>query len=205
MNQIILVGYSGHSYVVIESIFENHFQIYGYCDIKKAFNNPYNLNYIGFEGNDDFMGWKYDFPFFIGIGDNLRRQKIAAFIETKGKKIATIIDNSSNISNTAVLDTGTFVCKNVIINSLAKIGKNVILNSGCIIEHECILSDAVHIAPGAVLSGNVRVGERSFVGANSIIKQGVKIGKDVIIGAGTVVICDVPDGKKIVGNPGRFI
>jgi len=87
----------------------------------------------------------------------------------------------------------------------AKIGKNVILNTACIIEHECEISDSVHIAPGAVLAGNVFVGERSFIGANSVVMQGVKIGKDVIIGAGSVVISDVPDGKKIVGNPSRFI
>jgi acetyltransferase-like isoleucine patch superfamily enzyme len=56
-----------------------------------------------------------------------------------------------------------------------------------------------------VLAGNVFVGERTFIGANAIVKQGIKIGKDVIVGAGSVVLSDIPDGKKIVGNPNRYI
>jgi acetyltransferase-like isoleucine patch superfamily enzyme len=38
-----------------------------------------------------------------------------------------------------------------------------------------------------------------------VIKQGIVVGKDVVIGAGTVVITNIPDGKTVVGNPGRII
>jgi acetyltransferase EpsM len=55
------------------------------------------------------------------------------------------------------------------------------------------------------LAGNVKVGERTFIGSNSVIKQGIHIGKDVIIGAGAVVLNNIPDGTKVVGNPNRFI
>ena len=53
--------------------------------------------------------------------------------------------------------------------------------------------------------GNVIIGENSFIGANSVIKEGVKIGKNVGVGAGSVIIKDVEDGIKIVGNPGRIL
>lgn len=203
--QIILIGYSGHAYVVAETILEDNFEIIGYSDKVETSLNPFHLKYLGFENNDDFVGWKNNFLFFIGIGDNCIRQKIANLIESKGKKVEIIIDKSAHISKTAIIGSGTFINKNAVVNSLAKIGKNVILNTGCIIEHECVLHDAVHIAPGAVLAGNVTIGERSFVGANSVIKQGINIGKDVIIGAGSVIITNIPDGKKVVGNPGRII
>ena len=49
------------------------------------------------------------------------------------------------------------------------------------------------------------IGEGSFVGANSVIKNGVTIGRNVIIGAGAVVIKDVPDNLVMVGNPARNI
>ena len=58
----------------------------------------------------------------------------------------------------------------------SKIGDFVILNTGSIIEHECVLGKATSISPGAVLCGNVEVGERVLIGANSVIKEGVKIG-----------------------------
>ena len=35
--------------------------------------------------------------------------------------------------------------------------------------------------------------------------EGIVVGKDVVIGAGTVVITNIPDGAKVVGNPGRII
>jgi sugar O-acyltransferase (sialic acid O-acetyltransferase NeuD family) len=203
--KVILIGYSGHAYVVADIAFENQYEIIGYTEKSRAQNNPFNLNYVGYEREIDFFENKKEAGFIIGIGDNLIREKIYNLITSKDAEIMTLISNTASISKSARIGKGTFVNKNVSINALAKVGSNVILNTACIIEHECEISDSVHIAPGAVLAGNVFVGERSFIGANSVVKQGVKIGKDVIIGAGSVVISDVPDGKKIVGNPSRFI
>jgi sugar O-acyltransferase (sialic acid O-acetyltransferase NeuD family) len=203
--EVILVGYSGHAYVVADAILDLGLNIVGYSDKEETNLNPYNLIYLGFEADADFIGWSKEFPFVIGIGDNNLRQKISNLIEKEGKVIQTIIDKTAVISKNVSIGAGTFINRNVTVNSLAKIGKNVILNTGCIIEHECILHDVVHIAPGAVLAGNVTIGERSFVGANSVVIQGVNIGKDVTIGAGSVIINDIPDGKKVVGNPGRII
>lgn len=58
-------------------------------------------------------------------------------------------------------------------------------------------------APGVILAGNIRVGDRSFIGANAVVKQGVTIGEDALIRAGAVVIRDILNGEKFVGNPGR--
>lgn len=203
--QAIIIGYSGHAFVVIETALEIGFEIIGYADREKASFDPFNLPYLGFEKGDDFEWWNDEVSFVLGIGDNKLRQNIADIISHKGKKIEKIIHKTAQISKSATIGAGTFVNKNVAVNAFALIGKNVILNTGCIIEHECVLEDAVHIAPGAVLAGNVCVGERTFVGANAVVKQGVVIGKEVIIGAGTVVLTNVPDGKKIVGNPGKII
>ena len=51
----------------------------------------------------------------------------------------------------------------------------------------------------------VKIGKRSFIGANSVVKQGISIGKDVTIGAGSVIINNVPDNATVVGNPGKII
>lgn len=203
--KVILIGYSGHAYVVAETSLENGFDVIGYSDKEKSDSNPYDLPYLGFEKDDDFIGWHKGVSFVLGIGDNTLRQNIAHSIEIKGKSVETIIHKTAIISKYATVGSGSFINKNVVINAFAKVGKNTLLNTGCIIEHECVLADAVHIAPGAVLAGNVTVGARTFVGANAVIKQGIIVGKDVVIGAGTVVINNIPDGKKVVGNPGRII
>ena len=52
--------------------------------------------------------------------------------------------------------------------------------------------------------GKIEVGERSFIGAGSIIMPGVKIGSRCVIGAGSVVTRSVPDESVVCGNPARI-
>jgi sugar O-acyltransferase (sialic acid O-acetyltransferase NeuD family) len=203
--RIILIGYSGHGFVVADTAIENQLNLVGYAEESIVQNNPFHLNFLGNENDNDFFEKNKRAKYLIGIGDNTIREKIYKLIIEKQSEILTLISQSASISKTVIIGNGTFVNKNVSINAFAKIGNNVILNTGCIIEHDCIIGDSSHIAPGAVLAGNVIVGERSFIGANSVVKQGVIIGKDVIIGAGSVVINNISDGKKIAGNPSRCI
>ena len=202
---IILVGYSGHGLVVADTALEGNAKIIGYSE--KYFNkfNPFKLNYFGDESNPNFRGWDLDVDFLLGIGNNVIREKIYKLIVKKGKKVVSICHSTSSVSKFAIVGEGIFINRNVTVNAFSNIGNNVILNTGCIIEHECEIHDNVHIAPGVVLAGNVKIGSGSFIGANAVIKQGVEIGNNVIVGAGTVVLSDIPEGKKIVGNPHRYI
>ena len=70
-------------------------------------------------------------------------------------------------------------------------------------DFHCIISDGVHVAPGAVLCGGVKVSNNTFIGANSVINQNITIGENVIIGSGSVVINDIPNGRKVYGNPAK--
>lgn len=51
--------------------------------------------------------------------------------------------------------------------------------------------------------GKIKIGNRVFVGAGSIILPGVSIGDDVVIGAGSVVTRDIPSGHVAAGNPAK--
>ena len=53
--------------------------------------------------------------------------------------------------------------------------------------------------------GKVKIGNRVFVGAGSIILPGVKIGDNVVVGAGSVVSRNIPNGQVVAGNPARII
>lgn len=52
---------------------------------------------------------------------------------------------------------------------------------------------------------NVKIGNRVFIGAGTIILPGVTIGDDIVIGAGSVVTKDVPSDSVAVGNPAKII
>lgn len=53
--------------------------------------------------------------------------------------------------------------------------------------------------------GRIRIGNNTFIGANSIIMPSVTIGDNCVIGAGSVVTKDVPSNQVFAGNPARFI
>jgi len=203
--KIVLIGYSGHGLVVAETAKDMHMNLCFYAEKQAVTQNPYLLDYIGFEGDDAFSSWGESYDFILGIGNNAIRKKVAELILSKNKELLNVINTSANISEYTTIGQGNFIAKNVVINILAKIGDYCILNTGCVIEHDCDIANGVHVAPGAVILGNVKVGEQSFIGANTVIKENIKIGRNVIIGAGSVVLKDVPDDSKIVGNPGKAI
>ena len=204
-NKIVLIGYSGHGLVVAETAKTSGMNLNFYTEKKIMAVNPFDLEYLGFEGDDTYSDWDKPYDFILGIGNNTIRKKAVQLVLSKKKRLLNVINATAHISENSVIGQGNFIAKNVVVNVLTEIGNYCILNTGCIVEHECRISNGVHIAPGAVLLGNVSVGEQTFIGANAVIKENINIGRNVIIGAGTVVIKDVPDYSKIVGNPGRAI
>ena len=201
----VIIGYSGHAFVVLDVLKSKNIIVEYYCENEEKINNPFKLLYLGNENLTFIIEELKKYNVYLGIGNNLIRSKIYQYLSTHNISIPPVIHSNAVVSSMANIENGTVVMPGVIINACTLIGKAVICNSSSIIEHECEIGDFAHIGPGAVLAGNVKIGVNTFVGANAVIKEGVSIGSNVIIGAGTVVIGNIPNGKKIVGNPSRFI
>lgn len=202
MKKVALIGYSGHAFVIADTLLEQGFQLEGYYDIELKQSNPFKLDYLG---TDNAIIKREGVCYFPSIGSNTIREKIWIKILERNYSTLTIIHRSSIISSHTQLGSGTFVSAGVLLNAFSRIGDGCILNTGCIIEHECTIANFVHVGPGSVLLGNVCVGEGSLIGANAVIKPGVIIGSNVTIGAGSVVLRDIPDGETWAGNPARKI
>ncbi len=203
MKEAVILGYSGHSYVVIDTVIGAGYKVLGYLETESKEINPYRLTYLGIEDDLKIILSLKEKDFFLGIGSNKIRAKIFTELIGHGLSLPFIVDSTAKVSPKALLGNGTVVLPGAIINSCATIGKAVICNSSSVIEHECEIGDFCHIAPGAVLAGNVKVGLGSFIGANAVIKQGIKIGDYATIGAGAVVIKDVASGATVYGNPAK--
>ena len=203
--EVVILGYSGHAYVVADAAIESGMHLKFYADRKENISNPFQLEYLGNESDENFMGWSKDVDFILGIGDNVLRNKVAQLIIKKEKNILNVIHPHTSISKKFEIGFGNFISRNVAINALASIGNNCIINTGSIIEHDSKIGNAVHIAPGAVLAGNVTIGNNAFIGANTVVKQGIVIGENVIIGAGSVVIKNIENNSTYVGNPAKRI
>jgi sugar O-acyltransferase (sialic acid O-acetyltransferase NeuD family) len=201
----ILIGYSGHAFVVYDAFFSQRHTVVGYCDAVEKAINPFDLPYFGNEFDPAALLLFKQYTFFVAIGDNKIRRKVYVAMISQGFIPSSAIHRSASVSPFSTQGSGVLVAAGAVINPLADIGDGAICNTGCVVEHENVIGDFAHIGPGAILCGNVKVGDLSFVGANTVVKQGVTIGNNVTIGAGSVIIRDIPDGVTVVGNPGRII
>ena len=85
---------------------------------------------------------------------------------------------------------------------LIEIGDDVTLAPRVhIIAHDASTKQAL----GFTKIGRVTIGDRVFVGAESVILPGVSIGNDVVVGANSTVTRDVEDGVVIAGSPAKVI
>ncbi|MBP6286122.1 MAG: acetyltransferase [Ferruginibacter sp.] len=201
---MILIGYSGHAFVVHGILASAGKKVTGYCDTEEKAFNPFGLSYQGAETSETALQALKQAGFFIAVGDNAIRNRIYDQLAQQHLLPVNAIHSSAVIDSSASIALhGVMIAAHASINPLAKIGPGVICNTGCIIEHECVVGEFAHIGPGAVLCGNVQVGNGTFVGANSVIKQGITVGKNAMIGAGAVVVKDVADGATVVGVPAK--
>lgn len=202
---IYIFGYSGHAYVVIESVLDLGYTIKGYFDIQKANHNPYNLEYMGSEksvGVKQIVGSDCVFPC---VGDNHVRNEMLQLFNKEGLNQCTIIDPTAKVSPSAQIGFSTYIGKGSIINAQTQIGDACIVNSGAIIEHDCQVSNASHVAPGAVLCGHVQVGNKTLIGAKSVVRPNLFICGDVTLGLGSVLVKSIDRAGTWVGNPAREV
>lgn len=85
------------------------------------------------------------------------------------------------------------------------IGDHCSISAGVqIYTHDTVARDVSgHAAPTA--EAPVTIGNRCYIGPQTVIARGVRIGDGCIIGAASLVLEDVPAGMKAYGSPCRVI
>lgn len=95
--------------------------------------------------------------------------------------------------------------------------KNSAVGSGTAIGHMSYLGDAtigegVNIGAGVITANydgrekhRTIIGDRAFIGVDTLLRAPVEIGHDASTGGGAFVNRDVPPGEKVVGMPARPI
>ncbi len=200
---IYILGYSGHSYVVIDSILSNNLKVEGYFEKSPVVHNPYNLKYMGDENEEMLI--ESDSIVFPSVGSNQVRAKMIDFLREKSINQRAFIHSSAQIGSDVEIGNSTLIAPSATINSSSWIGEGVIINTSSVIEHGCRVQEMSHVAPAAVLLGDVSVGKHSFIGSNSVVLNGLSIGDHSVIGAGSVVLENVPSNQTWVGNPAKRI
>ncbi|MDE6479941.1 MAG: acyltransferase [Muribaculaceae bacterium] len=84
--------------------------------------------------------------------------------------------------------------------NLIQIGQGCIITTG---TH--ILSHFFNTSDRRFYAGKIKIGNRVFIGMNTLIVNSVTIGDDSVIAAGSVITKDIPAKEVWGGNPAKFI
>lgn len=85
------------------------------------------------------------------------------------------------------------------------IGNGTKLDALVHIAHNVTVGNNCELTAGTIIGGSTSVGDTSWTGLNSTLKNGIKVGRNVIVASGASVINDVSDGDIVAGVPARSI
>jgi len=202
-SMLIVFGSGGHAKVVIDAAEKQGVkQILVADDAEKNWGAQL-MGYRILGGREALLQLDTRPPAIVAIGDNTARVHIAAWLETNGFSLATVVHPSAQIGRGARIGRGSLLVAGSVVNSDAVIGASVIVNTGATVDHDCIIGDGVHLAPGVHLCGQVEIAAGSFLGTGTVVIPRVRIGANCVVGAGSTVLVDIPDGSLVAGVPAR--
>lgn len=127
-----------------------------------------------------------DYILFIAIGNNLIRKKVYSIAKKEGFEFAKYISTKATYWDNLIVGENSFVSEGNILQPFTTIGKNSILFNNQI-GHHCKIGDDTLVSV-STLGGNVEIGDLSYIGMGSVIKQNIIIAEKNIIGIGCVII-----------------
>lgn len=207
---IVLIGASGHSKVIIDIVErEAKYNIIGLIDsFKSSGDDILGYKILGNEESIPDLIKKYKVEAgIIAIGDNWIRK----VMHEKIKKIfptfnyVNAIHPQAIIGKKVTIGHGTVIMPGAIINSDSSIGNFCIVNTNASLGHDGKIKDYSSLAPGVVAGGNVSIGTCTAISLGVKIIQNINIGKHTIIGAGSLVIRDIEDYKMAYGVPATVV
>ncbi len=142
-----------------------------------------------------------DDVFTCAIATPVVRKRIIEFMLDKGAVFQSIIHNTCQIQEDAIIGKGVVLSPFCGINSCAKISDYVIMNMYCDAGHDAEIGEYTCMMGHVDITGFVNVGTCAYFGSGARVLPHGKIGNNAYIGAGSVVLKKVKDSDKVFGIP----
>ena len=156
---------------------------------------------LGFsEATQKYPPGKVDMHVALSYGKlNQLRQEKYLQAKTAGYHLASYRHSHSSISPDFSQGENCFILENQTIQPKVIFGENVMVWSGNHFGHGCSIGSHAYISSHVVVCGHSRIGERSFMGVNSAVKDFIQIAEDCFVGMGASVTCNLASGSVALG------
>lgn len=202
MQQLIIIGASGHGKVVADIAKLNGYTEIVFLDDAEGIKNCSIYSVVG---TTEELGRYPDAEFVVAIGNPQIRRRLQEKIRENGLRLATLIHPAAVVGTNVVIGEGTVVMAGAVINPDAVIGSGCIINTCSSVDHDCNVSDYVHVAVGSHVAGTVHIGENTWIGAGATVSNNVAVCNDCMIGAGAVVVKDIMEPGCYIGVPAKRV
>lgn len=141
----------------------------------------------------------------LAVASPAVRGEMARKCDEAGLALLSVWAKDVVVMDDVEIAEGALVSPFVTFTSNIRVGRCFHANLYSYVEHDCRIGDFVTFAPGVRCNGNVRIGNRAYIGSGAVIRQNLTIGDDAVVGMGAIVTKDVPPGVTVVGNPARIL
>ena len=201
MNNLIVIGASGHGKVIADIAEKN-----GYKDIAFLDDNPCIQTCADYDviGHSNLALHYKSSDFIVAIGNAQARSKIQSWLLENDLHVVSLLHPNAVIARSVTIGTGTVVMAGTVINPHVRIGQGCVINTGSSVDHDCFIDDYAHISVGSHLCGTVSVGKRTWIGAGATVSNNISICPNCMIGAGAVVVNNIDVAGTYVGVPAKL-
>tara|TARA_Y200000002_G_scaffold383102_1_gene403222 strand:+ start:3129 stop:3767 length:639 start_codon:yes stop_codon:yes gene_type:complete len=166
--------------------FFNKKPIIDYEDLKKKYNSEDHL-------------------IFAPIIKNSSRYEVFNRVKKDGYSMPSYISSKANLWNKEIVGENCFIQELNNIQYGTTLGNNCILWAGNHIGHHGKIGHNVFFTSHVVLSGQCEVGDFSYFGVNSTIRDGLQIAEGTMIGMGCNQTKNTEEWSFYLGSPGKRI
>ena len=140
-------------------------------------------------------------PFGDDVVDRWEKARALGFGEG-----ASIYDSALVIGDVSVGEQ-TWVGPGVVLDGSGglSIGAYCSISAGVQIYSHDSVAWATSGGESPIERAPTRIGDRCYIGPNTVVAKGVTIGDGCVVGAGSVVLSDLPPGSRAAGAPCRLL
>jgi len=202
MNNLVIIGASGHGKVIADIAEKNGYTNIVFLDDNPAVKSCGRHKVVGCCADASFYK---DADFVVAIGNAKIRRRIQSELIAGGLRVVTLVHPAATVTTSAKIGVGSVVMAGAVVNPYAEIGQGCIINTCASVDHDCKIGNYVHISVGSHVAGTVKIGDNTWVGVGASIINNITVCSECMIGAGAVVEKAIMESGTYVGVPAKML